>query len=293
MINSARNSKRNRGFVELIGLDKAKDHLFKIRPDLIDKTREVSIERCKCGKCGEDTMFCWVYYLKDEDEPREELCDQYCSRCRDKIFSREITLEMSQKRRENIRANWYLPHPTHISAGFKNFNAYNDCTRKSLQVAKDYTKKILAGEKISLLCMGSTGTGKSHLATAIARTLDEKGMVVGFISAAELFNKIKESFNTPGIEKRLFEDMRALDVLVIDDVGVETVKTTNEISWSVSKWTEIIDNRLNLANIWTTNFDDIKIRDVIGERAVSRMYTNSMFIDMFCEDYRKTKQIII
>lgn len=279
------------GFIDLIGPEKAKEHFFKVRSDLIGKAVDVTLERCKCGKCGEDTMFAWIYRMKDEDFTREELVDQYCGKCRDQIFSQEITLEMNQKRKDGIRANWY--HPTYENVGFKSFNAYNNVTRKALTVAKEFTKRIIAGEKINLLMLGSPGTGKTFLASAIARTLDDKGMAVGFITAVELFDRLKDAFKTPGMKQKIFNDMKSLDLLCIDDVGVESVRRNNEVSWTASTWAELVTNRMGLPCVYSSNFDDVNIREVIGDRATSRLYENSMFVDMFTEDYRKRKQIII
>lgn len=276
-------------FVSLIGIGKATNHLFKVRPDLIDQTEEVKIEECICGRCGEKTMFAWSYRLKGQKDFQEEVVTQHCNKCRDHIYSNEITLEMNEKRKAAHRANYM--QLTHPEAGFKNYKTYDNVTRKALMISRDYTKKILDGEKINLLVMGSTGTGKTHLSCAIARTLDDKGLVVGFLTAVELFKRIKETFGQPGGEDRLFKKLKSFDVMIIDDVGVETHKSNNDSSWAQNKWCEIIDNRYKLPTVWTTNHNDISIREIVGDRGVSRMYENSMFFDLFTEDYRLNKKI--
>jgi DNA replication protein DnaC len=84
----------------------------------------------------------------------------------------------------------------------------------------------------------------------------------------------------------LFNEYASFDLVCIDDVGLET-KKTGEVSWSVAEWTKIINAREGKATIYTTNFDDLALADVIGQRAFSRMYMDTVFIDLFTDDYRK------
>ncbi|WP_019244566.1 MULTISPECIES: ATP-binding protein [Bacillus] len=276
-------------FVSLLGMDRAIDYFFKVRPDLIDITEEVKIENCTCSKCGGKTMFAWFYRLKGQKEFQEEVIAQHCNKCRDQIFSHDITLEVNQIKKAAHRSH-YMQLP-HSEAGFKNYIPYDNITRKALMTARDYTKRVLAGEKINLLIMGSTGTGKTHLSCAIARTLEEKGLKVGFLTAVELFKRIKDTFGHHGAEESLFKYLREeIDVMIIDDLGIETHRSNNDSSWSQNKWCELIDNRLRLPNVWTTNYNDTNLHEIVGERGISRMYEDSLFFDLFTKDYRLTKK---
>jgi DNA replication protein DnaC len=84
--------------------------------------------------------------------------------------------------------------------------------------------------------------------------------------------------------------MKKLDLLIIDDMGVETTKI-NDVGWTVRTWNEIIDARMGMANIWTTNLDDGSLSEVVGPRTHSRMYEDTRFVDLFTDDYRKTKAV--
>ncbi len=260
--------------------------LFNVRPDLKGQTDEVKLKKFKCSSCGEMTIDGWEYRIGDQVECLTAA--QECNACGTKELSRQVTEELFQKRIDALISNWWflLDNET---AGFKNYEPINELTNKARNIAISYTQNFSQNSLMekNLLIMGNTGTGKSHLSKAIARTLKARGFKVGFIPAVDLFNKIKATFDD-GNHERLFQEMKQLELLVIDDVGVETTKL-NDISWTVRTWTEIIDNRLGLANIWTTNLDDSSLSEVVGKRAFSRMYENTKFIDLFTEDYRKKK----
>lgn len=262
--------------------------LFNLRPDIKGKVDEVTVKKFKCSQCGEMTIDGWEYRIGELVECLTAA--QQCNGCGTKELSRKVTQELFQKRVDSLVANWwYLPDKE--TAGFKNYNPTNNCTHLAKQNAMNYVRefnKESLNEK-NLLIMGNPGTGKTHLSKAVARTLKQKGFKVGFIPSVELFNKIKATFDG-GSSERLFEEMKKLDLLVIDDMGVETTKI-NDVSWTVRTWTEIVDNRLGLANVWTTNLDDTSLGEVVGQRAFSRMYENTRFIDLFTDDYRKTKTI--
>jgi DNA replication protein DnaC len=263
--------------------------LFNIRPDLKGKTDEVKIKKFKCSQCGEMTIEGWEYRIGEVVECLTAA--QQCNSCGTKELSRQVTEELFQKRVDALISNWYYVAEKE-TAGFKNYNSISKCTTDAKQKAINYTQAFsqnsLNDEK-NLLIMGSTGTGKTHLSKAIARTLKARGFKVGFITSVDLFNKFKATFDS-GSSEKLFEEMKKLDLLVIDDMGVETTKI-NDVGWTVRTWNEIIDARMGMANIWTTNLDEVSLGEVVGPRSLSRIYDGSRFIDLFTDDYRKTKTV--
>lgn len=263
--------------------------LFNIQPELKGKVavQDISLRKFNCSQCTEETIDGWEYEL--DGQKQLLTAATICNRCGTKELSGQVTEELLQKRVDSLLSNWYFLSDKE-TAGFRNFQPVNELIKEAKQKAMNYVAAYSQNDlkEKNLLIMGNPGTGKTHLSKAIARTLKARGFKVGFMPAVELFNKIKKTFDSG--PDRLFEEMKKLDILIIDDMGVETTKL-NDVSWTVRTWTEIIDARLGLANIWTTNLDDTHLGEVVGQRAFSRMYEDTRFIDLFTDDYRKTKTI--
>ena len=109
-----------------------------------------------------------------------------------------------------------------------------------------------------LIITGPNGSGKTHLASAIANRSIESGMVVFFTHAPDLLDHLRSSFG-PTSEityTDLFEQVRQVPVLILDGIGSQS--TT---SWAEEKLRQIINSRYNeeLPTVITTsaNLDDL------------------------------------
>lgn len=159
----------------------------------------------------------------------------------------------------------------------------------------DFVKTFIEMDSVkryNLLLMGNTGAGKTHLAIAIARTLKEKGFLVGVLTTGTLLSIIKATFQKGAsqTEKGIFNDLRKFDLLVLDDIGSEA-RGKDEFDWSKSKLYEIVNHRVGKPTIYTSNFNEQHLPTAIGERVFSRLYNNTKFIELVTDDYRKKFQI--
>jgi DNA replication protein DnaC len=271
--------------LEVLGIKRTEDLLFKCRSDLIGKVREVKTQKENCNQCGQPNIFGWNYKMLDGTEQHWRVSD-VCTNCLKGIESKQITQELLDKRQNALTTKWYNIPPEDQN-GFKNYQVVNKATEKALKIAKEYTKEILAGKlNLNLLLMGSTGTGKTHLARTVAKTAKEKGLSVAHIESVDLFQMIKGTFGNERHYELLLKEYTNFDLVVVDDVGLETIKQ-DETSWSVREWTSLINVREGKATVFTTNLDDEALAKVVGQRAFSRMYMNTKFIDLFTDDFRK------
>jgi len=141
------------------------------------------------------------------------------------------------------------------------------------------------GEGIFLL--GPTGTGKTHLAKALAHAACRRLFAVGFYSFHELFAELV----TADLQNRLHLMMKRLlrlDLLVIDDFGFKSIDQQ-----SAERFYALVDGRYNQKSIiltsnramtdWVKLFPD----PVIANAIMDRLAHSSHQIVIKGQSYRK------
>lgn len=145
---------------------------------------------------------------------------------------------------------------------FETFQITND-NQKAASIAKRYAdsfgnlipkyKQPEPGRN-GLFIAGPKGTGKTHLAAAIANQLIHQGTPVICMTMIDLLERIKRTFarhvNDEGTVLSLY---KTVPLLIIDDMGKET-----PTEWAVSTIYNIINGRYEayLPTIVTTNYND-------------------------------------
>lgn len=68
------------------------------------------------------------------------------------------------------------------------------------------------------------GSGKTHAATAVCNELIEQHFTeILFVNMSDVSNRVRSSFDSAWNDSELFQDMKKVELLVIDDIGVEKV----------------------------------------------------------------------
>lgn len=119
----------------------------------------------------------------------------------------------------------------------------------------------------SLLLQGSTGTGKTHLSLAIAKTVTARGYGVIYGSLQPLLRRIEsEHFGRAegNSEEQLFE----CDLLILDDLGMEQDTPFYRTEVYAILNTRLLEGR---PTIISTNLSLAAIRDRYGEQIASRI----------------------
>lgn len=137
--------------------------------------------------------------------------------------------------------------PLYHNMTFETFNVYSNTEpdeaanlRKAVQIAWAYAQKA---EEHWLLLAGGYGTGKTHLAAAIAnywRTRTPNVDDIMFISASDLIDYLKTTFDPDaGVSfNQRFQQIKNVPLLVLDDLGAETGS-----AWAREKMFQLIDYR--------------------------------------------------
>lgn len=140
---------------------------------------------------------------------------------------------------------------------------------QNLAVARAYAKGF-AAEKGNLLLIGSTGTGKTHISTAIAKEVIKGGFDVLYDSAHNILSEMqndqfRDRYKVPEAQSEKYLEC---DLLIIDDLGTEfTTQMTLSFLYN------LINTRQNkgLGTIISTNLSAAELATKYEGRIYSRI----------------------
>lgn len=141
--------------------------------------------------------------------------------------------------------------------------------RYNLQELKAFADTFGDVSPKSWLLFGATGLGKTHLSTAVAKTVLDRGYDVVYETSQNFFSDFEaERFHSSqdhASTNRYF----ACDLLILDDLGTEM---TNQ--FTVSCLYNILNTRINQkkATIISTNLSQEELRRKYADRITSRLF---------------------
>ena len=183
----------------------------------------------------------------------------------------------AMSKQEYTKLNYYKTkiktHPTNLDIN-KTFKSFKDIkgTQDIQQASKIACKRLLSGQQVVLLIVGSQGTGKSHLLNAIGNELFTNKIFARYELTAQFLDNLRIAINTDeGITGKM-QWYQSFDVLILDDIGME--KPTD---WVLDRLQVLIDtmmaNGKSMMYATNLNYDDIASR--LGLRLASRLWEKS------------------
>ena len=141
-----------------------------------------------------------------------------------------------------------------------------DQLREVKRYVRDIDANIAAGR--GLWFWGDVGTGKTTLAMLVSKAAIDGGHSVAIYSLPRLLSLLRESLDAEGGLVRLLDQLSAVDLLHIDDLGAE-----NSTEWVLEQLYSIVNARYEneRAIVATTNLDLDELRERLGKRTVSRL----------------------
>jgi DNA replication protein DnaC len=154
-----------------------------------------------------------------------------------------------------------------------------------LRVAYDQARQYAENPQGWLLFQGNYGSGKTHLAVAIANHRLERGENVLFMTVPDLLDHLRSTYG-PTSEMEyddLFERVRNSPLLVLDDLGAESATP-----WAQEKMFQLINHRYlhRLNTVITTNVELDKLDPRIRSRLVDRQLAESITLPL--PDFRRS-----
>lgn len=168
--------------------------------------------------------------------------------------------------------------------------------KRSFEVATDYIKNFREyfAQGKGLYLEGPCGTGKTHLAIAIALAIINTGVPVICKTSIDILGDIKRCYerNSEVTEEEVLEAYKTVDLLIIDDLGKEQVT-----EWSVPVLYSILNERYEalLPTIITTNYNTTALAEKLSAKGdaetataiISRFVESSKRVTMSWADYRR------
>ncbi|HUM27995.1 MAG TPA: ATP-binding protein [Anaerolineales bacterium] len=154
---------------------------------------------------------------------------------------------------------------------------------RSIEMAFNHAQHYAKSLNGWLLLQGGYGSGKTHLAAAVANFVVGMGVPTLFLTVPDLLDALRFAYGSEDttFEER-FEQIRSAKLLVLDDFG-----TQNATGWAQEKLFQIINYRYinKLATVVTTNLS----LDEIEPRIRSRLSDPELVspVKMSAPDYRR------
>jgi DNA replication protein DnaC len=235
----------------------------------------VEEEIFNCEKHGEVKSFVrWVHSDDGAYGPAHDHSCLECQREADKIQRKEDErlrlIELEQGRAALLLKNLRVPQ-RYENEDFTTYKATNAGQKAALKACRNYADNFNELSKAGggLLLVGGLGTGKTHLAISIGKTLVKNKIPAMYVNLAKVIKAIRASWNDRDIdESELYWKLTKPKLLIIDEVGVQA-GTENERNIIF----EIINARYEYQHptILISNLPENEITHLIGERVIDRV----------------------
>lgn len=223
---------------------------------------------CEIHKTHYPTVFCNQYGA-------ELACIEGCPICK------------KEKRLKSIFG--YSAIPLRFAhASFDNYEVSNGGQKLALDRCKEFCQSLIDDNKgQSLIFMGAPGTGKTHLACAIAHEFMTKTYKSAlFTDVPKLIREVRSTWQKDAqfSEKQVLKNLVEVDLLIIDEVGVQ-YGTDSERNILF----EVINGRYENMKpmILISNFAKDDLESFLGVRVFDRLREISKGVVFNWESYRK------
>jgi DNA replication protein DnaC len=203
-----------------------------------------------------------------------------------RLFPCRCTLEkLEQKRAEQLRQVSNLDHLEHMTfeAFIPQGRALNPLQRENLTRAYEHARNYARQPDGWLMLRGGYGSGKTHLAAAIANYRIRIGQPALFVVVPDLLDRLRAAYSPTSAltYDQQFEEIRSHPLLILDDLG-----TQSNTSWADEKLYQIFNYRYNarLPTVITTNCEleeiEVRIRSRLNSTDLVHM------VPILAPDYR-------
>ncbi len=195
-----------------------------------------------------------------------------------------LDMEREQRRLQEIMRQSKLPSTKTLST--LDFTANQSIN--PAQIKQFSQDKSWLSQAENLILLGSSGIGKTHIASAISHGFIEQGALVFFSSATMLIQTLQQAKSELKLKNTL-DRLSRFDLLILDDMGY--IKKSEQ---ETSVLFELINERYETGSILTSanqafgDWEHIFPDSIMGVAAIDRLVHHATIIQMMGERYRAT-----
>jgi DNA replication protein DnaC len=152
------------------------------------------------------------------------------------------------------------------------YDAPDEPRRKVKEWAMGYAASFPEHRKTgkSAILIGRPGTGKTHLACAVARAVADRGFSARYTTVSGAIRRIKDSWRKESEESEVtvINDYGGCDLLVLDEVGVQ-----NGSQFESNILFDLLNRRYEhmLPTVLVSNLPIAEVTTLLGERVIDRL----------------------
>lgn len=158
--------------------------------------------------------------------------------------------------------------------------------KRNFDVVRAYAENFSSDASRNLLMIGGTGVGKTHMSSALAKEIIDRGYDVLYESAPNIFFEFEqERFSRDG-EERKCDRYYTAELLIIDDLGTESIT-----QYSVACLYNILNTRINkgMSTVINTNLMPDALYKKYTDRIASRLLGEYTVLHFVGTDIRMQK----
>lgn len=134
--------------------------------------------------------------------------------------NKDHAVAVNEMVREKHFAGAKLPG-RHANSGFREYQTHNDGQKNAKSGCVKFARDFLEGSVRNLIMVGRTGTGKTHLACAVARNVLNQQKYARYITSEDMANEIANSWKkTDDNEEQAVYRFTEYDLLILDEYGL-------------------------------------------------------------------------